>query len=176
VILVNGTAGYQASFALNGSTPALVPTNGVGQDAYYLDGSLLSLYDISASPNLITTELVKSDLSLIYESGLWRDQLYHGNTMVSVGSSSTGMNGIASTFFTQTPPGGYAGNENKWGGTPQTVLGLLNTFMNGYASWAAVNPCFSYYGSGNTTASKYPPTMEMQDALDWFGKGGAVVP
>ena len=175
VILVNGSAGLQASYSINGSSPTLIPLGGAGLDAYFIDGTALGLYDTNVPPVLQSTAIIKNDYSLLYENLIWRDQLFLGLTLVT-NSPPSDAQGIATAFFSQAPPGGWSGNANKWGGTPQSVLGLINSYMDGYATWAAMVPPFSYTGSGNTTAAQYPPAVEIESAISAFSKGGSVVP
>ena len=70
VILNNLSSAQTVSFSINGSTP-LTPV-GPPIDSYYLDGSVLGLYDTSTPPNLMSQEIIRSDLSRLWNtSGPW---------------------------------------------------------------------------------------------------------
>jgi type II secretory pathway pseudopilin PulG len=170
VVLVNGYIGGQGYFSINGGQPAPVPLGGSGTNTYYLDGTVLGLHNTNQT--LTVKEIIRSDMSRVFEYGLWRDQLDMGLT----NGPPLGLASIASAFYTNSPPGGWGGNLNTWGGTPQTVLGLMTAYMNGYTTWASMVPCFSYSGSGTPNAANFPAYNEIHDAINAFAKGGAVVP
>jgi prepilin-type N-terminal cleavage/methylation domain-containing protein len=169
VILVNGYVGGQGYFSINGSAAAAVPYGGSGTNTYYLDGTILGLYSTNQSGlNLMAKEIIKSDMSRVFEYGIWRDQLSGGVT----NGFLTGLSSVAASFFTNSaPPSGLS-----WGGTPQVVLGLMNAYMNGYMTWASMSPCFGYFGSGNPNAANFPGYNEINDAINSFSKGGNIVP
>jgi hypothetical protein len=154
VILVNGyippAHGY---FSINGSSPAPVPYGGSGTNTYYLDGSVLGLYDTNS--NLMAQEIIKRDLSRVFEYGLWRDQIYAGTT----NGFLAGLDLLAASFFVSAAP---IGSTN--GATPPGVLGSMASYMEGYMSWAAMSPCFSYSTSSYTNGS-FAPYNEISGAL-----------
>jgi hypothetical protein len=171
VILINGALNFggRGYFSINTNTSSPLPVPVVPSDinSYYLDGSVLYLYDATRTNTV--QEVIRKDLSRVFEYGLWRDQINRGTTT----NVLSGLSAIAATFYTYPPPGGWTNNLNPGGGTPQAVFGLLNSFMNGYATWAA--QCFGYSG---TNIATYPPYEEIHDALNAFGagQGGRLVP
>ncbi|MFM2081841.1 MAG: hypothetical protein RL380_532 [Verrucomicrobiota bacterium] len=172
VLLVNADGGPQGKYGINGSTATAVPSGGTGTNAYFIDGSVLNLYDTNATAKLLASEILKMDISRVYDSSIWRDQLGVGAT----NTTPTDLAGLAAAYYTNAPPGGWGTNANKWGGTPQSVLGLMNGFMNGYMTWAANSPCFSFEGQGNVNAANFPPYDEMNNAINAFSKGGDTIP
>jgi len=164
VILVNGlTTGHpewQGSFSINTNASDVVPLGGAGTNSFYLDGSVLSLCTTNlASP--AAQEIIKSDLSRVFEYGVWQDLINLGLT----NSSPTDLGSIASIFYTNTPPTG----STNWG-TPAVVLGLMTAYMSGYSTWA---------GQGFTSvanATYFTPYNELTNAVGAFSQGGGVVP
>jgi prepilin-type N-terminal cleavage/methylation domain-containing protein len=174
VILINGlTTGHpewQGSFSINTNASASdeVPLGGAGTNSFYLDGSVLGLYT-NIPPSLVAQEIIKSDLSRVCEYGVWQDLINFGLTNIppmDIGS-------IAASFYTNTPP--PIGSANVWGATPAAVVGLMTAYMNGYSTWAAQSPCFSYTGSV-TNLTSFPPYNEIHNAIDVFTNGGLVMP
>jgi type II secretory pathway pseudopilin PulG len=169
VLLLNGYIGGQGYYSINGSSPGPVPYGGAGTNSYYLDGTILGLhYTNSSGMNLMAKEVIKTDLSRVFEYGLWRDQISGG---MNPGVLS-GLDSVAASFFNQNAPD----PPPDWGGNPKVLLGLMNAYMNGYATWAAMSPCFGYFRRGNPNAANFPGCDEIRYAIDAFSKGGDVVP
>ncbi len=165
VILVNGSIGGQGYFSINTNTttPAPVPPGGSGTNTYYLDGSVLGLYDTNS--NLVAQEIIKRDLSRVFEYGLWRDQLYLGTT----NGFLVGLDYFAATFFTSPVP-----PNAPPGATTQGVLALMASYMEGYMSWAGTSPqCFSYSGTNYANGS-FAPYNETIGALNSMNSAGVV--
>jgi prepilin-type N-terminal cleavage/methylation domain-containing protein len=161
VILINGalTLSGQGYFSINGSSPVPVPPGGAGTNTYYLDGSLLALYGIGT--NLMAQEIIRGDLSRVFEYSIWRDQVYGGTT----NGVLTGLDLLAATFFANAAPG-----SAPPGASPQGVLGMMTSYMNGYMSWAAMSPCFSYGGTnGIYTNGSFAPYNAIHGALTSAG-------
>jgi hypothetical protein len=156
LILFNG-AGGQGYFSINANSPAVVPPGASGTNSYYLDGTTLGLYDSTAT-NLLVKEVIRNDMSRVFEYGIWRDQINVGIT--NTPPSSLGLGAIAASFFTNAAPG-----RATFGATPQTFFAVMTSYMNAYSMWAGMNPCFSYSGdpSGYTN---FPPYELLVNGLD----------
>ena len=162
VILVNGFGG-QGYYSIGTNGPALVPSGASGTNAYYLDGTLLGLYDTNLV--LQAREVVRTDMSRVFESGIWRDQINLGITNTSL--TASGLGSLAAAFFTNAAPAGA-----PWGESSQAILGLMTSYMDGYISWSAQSPCFSYSGQGSSwNNGNFAPYNEMNAASTSLGKG-----
>jgi prepilin-type N-terminal cleavage/methylation domain-containing protein len=164
LILVNG-AGGPGYFSINTKNPTAVPPGASGTNTYYLDGTVLGLYDTNIT--LLVREVIRSDMSRVFEYVLWRDQINVGTT--NSPPASAGLVSLAATFFnfTNAPPNAPPG------ATPQGVLGSLTSYMNGYSAWAAMSPCFYYPSSTNSSYSNgnFAPYNAINGAL---GSSGVV--
>lgn len=138
VLLVNG-AGGQGYFSIDGNAPpAAVPPGGSGTNTFYIEGTVLHLYTNSLSTDLVVNEIVHSDMSRVFEYGVWRDQISMGVTNIPA-STPTILGGLAGQFVTNSFPSGI-----KWGSTPQTTMTFVMGFMDTYTAWANNTPrCFN---------------------------------
>jgi hypothetical protein len=152
LILVNG-AGGQGFFSINANSPAVIPPGASGTNSYYLDGTTLGLYDSTAT-NLLVKEVIRSDMSRVFEYGIWRDQINVGIT--NTPPSSLGLGAIAASFFTNAAPG-----SATFGATPQTFIAVMTSYMNAYSMWAGMDSCFSYYPADVTYTNGYFPPYEL---------------
>jgi type II secretory pathway pseudopilin PulG len=107
-----------AYFSIDKNGPVQVISN---RDAYYLDGSLLGIYNTST---LVSTEIINRDMSRVFETGSWIADIGAG----PLSSSSSNFQDIATAFVASSPqaPG---------------VADALTTFMNAYSSWSGT--CFT---------------------------------
>jgi len=172
IILINNDIGSQPYFSIKvgaNNVELPVPQGGSGQNAYYLDGTVLGLRDTSHSMQV--QEIIRSDLSRVYERGIWRDEIGVGvNTNGSAGDFSVA---AAAFFGAAAPPGSYS----TWNPTPRGVAEALCAYMYGYAAWACEATCFDYHGNGSQ--NKVPEYKLISAALGCFDKsngGGTIVP
>ena len=161
VILVNG-AGGPGYFTIYTNNPAAVSPGASGTNIYYLDGTALNLYDATAT-NLLAREVIRNDMSRFFEYSVWRDQINVGITNSPPASSGYGL--LAATFLASaTIPNASSGE------TPQAILGLLSSYMNGYSAWANMNPPFSYGPGGtNYMNGSFAPYNAISGALNSSG-------
>jgi type II secretory pathway pseudopilin PulG len=152
VILVN-SAGGPGYFSVGSfSPPDVVPgTAGSGTNTYYLDGTALNLYD-NTGTNLIVREIIRADMSRVFENGLWRNSPNLGITNLPPPGLSLGS--IAAIYSTNS-----AGPASTEGATPQSALAAMIAYMDAYTMWANMTPCFSYNSKGNGNSAsdgKFP--------------------
>jgi type II secretory pathway pseudopilin PulG len=148
IILVNNDIGSSPQFGIGSPSPATTVTNGGGWNSYYLDGSVLCLLGTNGTQT--AQEVIRKDVSRVFELGYWRDEL-------DVGVHTNGFDfGTIAALFFQSP-----GLPNsKWGVKPTGIANALCAFMYGYAAWAnqtlnGTNFCFGYdasVGNPNKTA------------------------
>jgi type II secretory pathway pseudopilin PulG len=179
VVLVNGDTNLngRGAYSINGSSRMAVPPGGSGVKVYYLDGTVLGLgtNDIGAPIGvpLMSQEVVRKDISRVFERGIWRDEIGVGLTGPNVPDFAA----IAALFINTTnPPAGAP--YSTWGPTPRGVAEILSAYMYGYSGWANESPCFGYHGiTGN---GNFPPEATLiGDALSCITKnngGGVLVP
>ena len=153
----------RASIGTNGQV--LVNYSPTGTNAWYLETTLLSLYDTNA--NLVSREVMRSDMSRIFQNGVWRAELDSSTTTNDFSS-------IAATFFGMpAPPTSIC----PWNPTPRGVMDTFAAYMFAYAAWANESPCFGYHGQGN---QKFVPEANvLSDCTAFFNKnngGGQLVP
>jgi prepilin-type N-terminal cleavage/methylation domain-containing protein len=145
LILVNRDSSTQPAFSID-STSALSTTavshNGTGLDSYYLDGTVVSLW---VGSTLTNSFVLTSDISFIFNGGMWRAQLAGGAG--ENGSVATNFSAFANAFV-NTP------SSNNKGTDPEGVMTGFASFMYAYTIWANECPHFQ------TTASGYPQTTD----------------
>lgn len=142
----------QCYATINGGSP-LQFTN--QWDAYYLHGSVLGL---GTNSNLLLTEVINSDMGRSYESGSWSDQI-GGGPPATLG---TNLDNLAYAFVNSPFPPSTKKGDNTIG-----VADSLLAYMNAYASWANMDPSFSYGGNGQ--ANKVVENQLMQTVSSCFG-------
>lgn len=165
LILNNSDVGGAGFFAVDGTNTVAMPVGAGGWSAYYLRGTTLGLCDTNGL--LMARELLTSDVSHVFDSGIWRDTSQFGLRTNAVPASDP--SAIAAQFINAPPPPG-----SKWGATPSGVASLISAYTYAYTAWATESPCFSYNGNGN--ANKCPEYVLINDALSGFSKGGNLVP
>ena len=161
ILFVRDTNLASASYSINNS--ALVPlsaTNWV--DSYFLDGSVLGMYTNSG---LALTQIIKNDMSRVFELGLWRDQIGGGPPVLV---TSTNLETDAYNFITSPAPASSLKGDTVAGAAEQ-----LLAYMLAYSSWAGTNnaggTCFYYNGTGQ--AKKVEEYALMNAVLTCFGGG-----
>jgi prepilin-type N-terminal cleavage/methylation domain-containing protein len=148
LILVNRDNSTQPAFSID-STSALskVPVvhNSTPPDPYYLDGTVVSLWVGSILTNSF---VLNSDISFIFDGGMWRAQLVGPvASSSSSGGAATNFSAFANAFI-NTP------TSNNKGTDPMGVLTGFASFMYAYTIWADECPHFQ------TAASGYPQTTD----------------
>jgi type II secretory pathway pseudopilin PulG len=140
VILYSRDTNTPCSFSIDGTGQLPVPATTPSQwESYYLHGSVLQMFTNSV---MVVSEIANKDMSRIYEAGAWSDQIGPGPPAVY----STNMDQIAYAFANSAFPPVTKKGDNTLG-----VADSLLAYMNAYASWANMSPCFSYGGNGNPT-------------------------
>jgi len=154
--------GNQAQFSIdNGTTNFVTLTN-----CYYLDGTILGLYDCSA--NLQTRYLVQRNISFVFEDCAWRGQIQGAGTRTNTTTSSSSSNFVnrATTFYNTYP------NPNAQSGASSiSVLVTMYTFMFDYIFWATECPRFDNHGFQNVSTL---PEYKMLDDIGQNSTSGSL--
>lgn len=144
-------------YGINNSSLTLLSTSN-NVDSYFLDTSVLNMYTNST---LVLTEIIKSDMSRVFDSGVWRDRISAGPP-ASVG---TNLDSVAYNFVTSAAPSGSLKGDTVYG-----TAEMLLSYMLAYSSWSGTSPsCFSYYGGGQAT--KVQEYVLMKTVIDCFNSG-----
>lgn len=162
ILWVRETNSAAPAYAINNSSPIpLSTTNNL--DAYFLDGSVLGMFTNNV---LALTEIVKSDLSRVFEEGIWSDQIRSGPPIST--AASTNLESTAYNFVTSPAPVGSLKGDTVYGAAEQ-----LLAYMLAYSSWSspnnAGNTCFYYNGTGQ--AKKVEEYVLLQNVINCFGNG-----
>jgi len=128
-------------FSIDNSSVAGVPFGPLGQNRYYLDGSIVGLHD---SVQVQSRQLLKRNISFLFESGTWRVDLPGDNQSFS--ASGVDFYNHALTFFSRPNNPWAAQGASQWG-----VMIAMYTFMFDYTFWA--NECPHFDAHGNQPAS-----------------------
>ena len=131
----------------------------LGLDAYYLDGTFVSLRDATGLQEQ-ASQLITSDVSFVFDVGFWRAQVVSG-LMTNSMSSSYGSS--VTNFLTVVP---Y--KKATQGCTQQTAMMVINSFMQTYEAWANGSPCFSGSGAGPIGQAL---TQQMTNSLSFVTEG-----
>jgi prepilin-type N-terminal cleavage/methylation domain-containing protein len=157
VVLWNNDLGSLApNYSVNGNgvaTPNPVPA-APGWSCYYLDGTILGL---RTNGSLQVQEVIRQDMSRVFENGFWRDEL---------GTGAHGTNDFATSaalFFTASAP-----PNMKWGQNPKGVYDLFSAFMSSYGAWASAQPCFNGATGKPGNDSKLVQYMVINDLASLF--------
>ena len=158
IILSSRDPSAGAGYSINSTNlidRAAVPTN-----TYYLDGSIVALW----VGNILTNRFVlTSDTSLIFEAGIWRNQLSGDGTDNSITAQNFT---IQAQIFIGTAgiPGSHQGADT------QGALSAFYSFMYAYTIWANKCPHFQFSGNNGTAAVDY----QILNALGQNGSGGII--
>jgi len=165
LVLVNLDLGPPPGAAIGTNLAFTVNYATAGTSGWYIESTVLSLYDTNA--NLVSREVMRSDMSRIFQNGLWRAEL---DSTTSTNDFST----IAATFFAApAPPGSIC----PWNPSPKGVMNTYAAYMSAYAAWANETPCFGYHGQANKNS--VPEANVLNGCTDFFNKpsgGGQLVP
>jgi type II secretory pathway pseudopilin PulG len=157
LILVNRDSSTQPAFSID-STSALSTTavshNGTGLDAYYLDGTIVSLW---VGSTLTNSFVLTGDISFIFNGGMWRAQLAGGAG--ENGSVATNFSAFANAFVQQK-------TSNQKGTDPQGVMTGFASFMYAYTIWANECPHFQTAASGFPQTTDYVILSTLEGLLD----------
>jgi len=128
------------------SSVTAVPPGGRGLDKYYLDGTVVGLYDSNA--NLLARHLLKRSTSFLFESDTWRggpqgDQQSHS-------ASGADFYNHAVTFFNAPENAAAARGSSQYG-----VMIAMYTFMFDYTYWANQCPHFANHGQSPSSTPEY---------------------
>lgn len=144
LILANRDNSTQPGFTID-STSAGAKTlvvHNTGKDAYYLDGTVVSLW---VGSTLTNSFVLTSDVSFTFNGGMWRAQLAGGSA--GNGGLATNFSAFANAFIS-TP------SSNNKGTDPQGLMTAFASFMYAYSIWANECPHFQ------TAASGFPQTTD----------------
>jgi type II secretory pathway pseudopilin PulG len=157
MLLNRDTNSLLPKFALDANSRYDIAKNGVGTNAYYLDGSVVSLY--TGDTNLFTRHILNASISFTFEGGGWRSQFLGTNN-----PSNTNNMGNESAVFASTAAAFFATNwsptANQQGGQSSqqsAVLASMYDFMSEYTLWANLTPTnFFRFGTGNGQMNSFP--------------------
>jgi type II secretory pathway pseudopilin PulG len=144
LILWNRDNSTQPGFTIDSTNAAskTAVAHSTGWDAYYLDGTIVSLW---SDTTLTNSFVLSSDISFTFSGGMWRAQLAGGGA--SNGGTATNFAAFATQFaHAPTPPGSKV--------DPPGIMTAFASFMYTYTIWANECPHFQ------TTASGYPQTAD----------------
>jgi prepilin-type N-terminal cleavage/methylation domain-containing protein len=134
--------------------------------AYYMDGTLLTLYRSNGTSS-DTREILHSDISFLYQKHKWTRRLEGSDEVVGTFGE------LASDFV--KPP---APVDPEFGATQQAVLNLLYSFLTSYGNWAygdtstvtnkaglVISPSVPpYAGGGSGSGGNYPGWAVLNEA------------
>src|SRR6266516_7599189 len=147
LILVNHTAGTNAPrFSIDNSSVAPVPSGGLGWNKYYLDSTVVGMYD--SKTNLLARHLLKRNISFLFESDAWRREIQGDEQSYS--ASGADFYNHAITFFNHTTNTNAASGSSQYG-----VMISMYTFMFDYTYWANECPHFANHGQNASSTPEY---------------------
>jgi hypothetical protein len=156
LVLGNRDASAAPGFTIDSTSSPSPVVNGVGRDAYYLDGTVVSLWTGSTLTNSL---VLNNDISFTFNGGMWRAQL-------AGAAGSGGNSGVATNFsafsnaFINTP------SSNNKGTDPQGVMTGFASFMYAYSIWANECPHFQTAASGFPQTTDYVILSTIETLLD----------
>lgn len=136
--------------------------------AYYLDGTLLTLYRWpGTAADRDTREILHSDISFLYQKHKWARKLEGSDEVVGTFGE------LASEFVKPPAPA-----DPEFGSTQQAVLNLLFSFLTSYGNWAygdtstvtnkagtVISPSVPpYAGGGSGSGGNYPGWAVLSEA------------
>jgi len=172
VILVDNDVGSTPYFTINGSVSATPATPSTGWNAFYIDGSVLGLGDTNAVTTVTSQEIIRKDMSRVFEHNFWRDEIDIGVHT----NGATDFTTIAAIFFNSTNP---PVSLDSWGPTPKGVASIFTAYMYSYAAFANTSPCFTNINTTGNQNSWSPQAKLMEDTLTYITKAqgaGTLVP
>jgi type II secretory pathway pseudopilin PulG len=163
VHLVLGT--YQSAqngyYAVDGASLAAASTNSI--EGYFIQGSVLNLYNNSVTTSLDSQQVLLRDSSFVFEDNVWKNAIA-GNYL-----PGSGLNLAAVvTQFLAAPPNRNAANTNGNAQQVAMVSAMMN-YMSKYDDWAAGN--FTDNSLKNALINNYQPAM--MEAVNGLYGGGS---
>jgi len=157
LVLINRDPNNAASFRINGSAAVFLLnsiTNPPGVNAYYTDGTVLSLCSDS-TPTTVTRHTLKKDISFVFEAGLWRAEIV-----------GVPINDALASQFGQTSATFLAAQWNSGaqkGANQQGVTTAMYSFMLSYTFWA--DQCPQHFPWRTATSAQQVPEYELLSGL-----------
>src|ERR1035441_4643006 len=166
-IETNGTA----------STINAVTTNSGPLTFWYLQGTVLRLYDTNTGPGSYTLEtksIVQADCSYVFENAAWRGQLSALGTNGPFPNAIAYSAAVAANNFTALANQFQACNRNgslslNFQDSTLEVVGTFYAFMNDYNSWAQLN--FPIGWTNNPSAALNALTSDRTNIQTIIGPG-----
>jgi type II secretory pathway pseudopilin PulG len=169
VLMTYLTSAQNGQYAVDGGPLGAAPLGG-GTNGYFIEGTVLNLYNNSPTNSLDSQQVLIRDSSFVFDNNVWRSEIYDP---VGVGGLLGGIAGVVAQFLA-APPNLNAANNN---GNAQQVLVVqdMMTYMSNYDAWAAGN--FSDNNLKSQLQNNYQPTM-MTDIQGLIGgqSGGTYYP
>jgi hypothetical protein len=143
------TDGY---YAIDPTPTVTTPTIATAVDAYFLRGSVLTLYTNSSAAGMDTKLILNGDVSFVFEAGIWRSSL--------LGSSVSGSYGVGDLVqqFIQATPNVNAATTVPSNNQQILVANDMLSYMSNYNVWAFSNN-FSKSAAVYTTLKNLQPIM-----------------
>jgi type II secretory pathway pseudopilin PulG len=171
LVLVDHDGASQARFFIDDPGTTVNAAGGQGTQAYYLDGTVLGLYDSNMS--LQTRYLLQRNISFMFEAGAWRGQIQGSGIQTNGNDAATTVTASnfvtrATTFYNEpTNP-----NSQSQSASQTSVLVAMYTFMFDYVFWATECPHFDNHGMGNLQQIPEYLMLDGVGQLNSGGKGG----
>lgn len=157
LLLVNNDLQGTGRFSIDGSPSRPVPTNGMGWDAFYINGTVVGLHGTDGT--LQSRELLTEDASYVFEFGYWRAQLHEGRLRPS--------RGLQFAAAVQQFKNAAWNTGADFGGTQQAVVDSMYFVLFIYTLWANDVPCFARNGSVNLSQTPhYKMFLDARDNLN----------
>jgi type II secretory pathway pseudopilin PulG len=150
LVLINrdGSAAAAPRFAVDTTNTLAVAAGGAGTGGYYLDGSVVSVCDATATP-MLRFSLTK-DTSYVFEGGFWHPQISGGapNEVMAQDFAN-----LAARFLaTQWYPGSHQGGDQQG-----SLVAMFN-YMLVFGLWANQCPHFNQH---NAASAAQVPEYEL---------------
>jgi type II secretory pathway pseudopilin PulG len=143
LILINHDATNNPGFSIDSmSTGNItgVTTNGYGWNNYYLNSSVVGLWQGSS---LLNRYILNRNISYVFEYGAWRGSISAGPNNTNASAFMT-----AAEAFYESPANPDAGDANGKGSSQIGVLACMYSYMFNYTLWATETPAFSDHQVG----------------------------
>jgi prepilin-type N-terminal cleavage/methylation domain-containing protein len=149
LILINHDRTRLGMFSIDSTNTFPVPTDGLGTNGYYFDGTVVGLHNENGVVQ--TRYLLKRSISFIFESGAWEGQVSGGQTLDPLAGNFAAQ---ASNFYlSPSNPGAQSG------ASVFSALVAMYTFMFDYTLWA--NECPHFDNHGTSTSPEYQILYEV---------------
>jgi hypothetical protein len=142
----NNATNNRPQFSINNSSASAVPAGALGLNRYYLDGTVVGLYD--SNTNLQSRHLLKRNISFLFESDTWQREVQ--GDQQSFSASGADFYNHAITFFNHKTSTNAASGSSQYG----VMIGMY-TFMFDYTYWANGCPHFANHGQSPSATPEY---------------------